>query len=177
MRIAILEDNQEHADLLAEWLGAAGHDCHLYPRGRDLLRDAAEPALAGIDRVTLNVEVHTAYRTVGARLSGEIARRHGDAGLPEGTLTINATGSAGQSFGAFLAPGVALNLVGESNDYVGKGMHGGTIAVSPPPNASWLSAKPAHARRCPASMVADSASGMSSLQSNMILCVSGKACR
>ena len=103
----------------------------------DLLRDAAEPALAGIDRVTLNVEVHTAYRTVGARLSGEIARRHGDAGLPEGTLTINATGSAGQSFGAFLAPGVSLNLVGESNDYVGKGMHGGTISVSPPPNASF----------------------------------------
>ncbi len=103
----------------------------------DLLRTAAEPALAGTAKVTLDVNVHTAYRTVGARLSGEIARRHGDAGLPEGTLTIRATGSAGQSFGAFLAPGVTLELVGESNDYVGKGMHGGTIAISPPPTASF----------------------------------------
>jgi glutamate synthase domain-containing protein 3 len=103
----------------------------------DQLLEAAEPALAGAAPVSLSVEVHTAHRTVGARLSGEIARRHGDVGLPEGTLTLNATGSAGQSFGAFLAPGVTLNLVGESNDYVGKGMHGGTISVSPSPTASF----------------------------------------
>ncbi|NDF39888.1 MAG: glutamate synthase subunit alpha, partial [Proteobacteria bacterium] len=103
----------------------------------DELRDAAEPALAGLHPVTLDVKVRTSHRTVGARLSGEIARRHGDAGLPDGMLSIRATGSAGQSFGAFLTPGVTLTLEGESNDYVGKGMHGGRIVVTPPANAAF----------------------------------------
>ena len=103
----------------------------------DELREAAEPALAGLHPVTLDVKVRTSHRTVGARLSGEIARRHGDAGLPDGMLTIRATGSAGQSFGAFLTPGVTLTLEGESNDYVGKGMHGGRIVVTPPANAAF----------------------------------------
>jgi glutamate synthase (NADPH/NADH) large chain/glutamate synthase (ferredoxin) len=73
-------------------------------------------------------------RTVGTMLSSAIAKRHGLAGLPEGTIAIKFTGSAGQSFGAFLAHGVTLTLEGESNDYLGKGLSGGTIVVYPPKN-------------------------------------------
>jgi len=61
-----------------------------------------------------------------------VARRHGHAGLPEDTITVRFTGTAGQSFGAFLARGVALELVGDGNDYVGKGLSGGRIVVKPP---------------------------------------------
>ncbi len=72
-------------------------------------------------------------RTVGATLAGEIAQRWGDDGLPEGTLRLTFEGAAGQSFGAFCMPGMHLRLVGEANDYVGKGMSGGEIVVVPPP--------------------------------------------
>jgi len=72
-------------------------------------------------------------RTVGATLSGEIAARWGEGGLPEGTLRLEFEGSAGQSFGAFLVPGVHVRLVGDANDYVGKGMSGGEIVIVPPP--------------------------------------------
>jgi glutamate synthase (NADPH/NADH) large chain len=71
-------------------------------------------------------------RAVGARLSGEIATRFGHAGLDDGTLRALLTGTAGQSFGAFLARGVTLDLVGDANDYVGKGLAGGTLIVRPP---------------------------------------------
>jgi glutamate synthase domain-containing protein 3 len=72
---------------------------------------------------------------VGGILSGEIARRHGARGLPEGTIEISFSGSAGQSFGAWLAPGVSFALRGETNDYTGKGLSGGTISVRPPESA------------------------------------------
>ncbi len=72
-------------------------------------------------------------RTVGATLAGEIAARWGDEGLPEGTLRLEFEGAAGQSFGAFLVPGMHFRLVGEANDYVGKGMSGGEIVLVPPP--------------------------------------------
>ena len=71
-------------------------------------------------------------RTVGGILSGEIARRHGAGGLPEGTIEIAFTGSAGQSFAAWLAPGVTFSLRGETNDYAGKGLSGGVVSVRPP---------------------------------------------
>ena len=71
-------------------------------------------------------------RTVGAMLSGEIARRYGHAGLPDGAIHIRLDGAAGQSFGAFLARGVTLELVGDANDYVGKGLSGGRIVVRQP---------------------------------------------
>ena len=74
-------------------------------------------------------------RTVGGILSGEIARRYGAEGLPDGTIEIALTGSAGQSFGAWLARGVTLALRGETNDYTGKGMSGGIIIVRPPEQA------------------------------------------
>ncbi|MGO9387980.1 MAG: hypothetical protein ACLPWD_08035, partial [Methanobacterium sp.] len=64
--------------------------------------------------------------------SGEVARRFGHAGLPEGTINVKFTGTAGQTFGGFLARGVALELTGDANDYVGKGLSGATIVVKPP---------------------------------------------
>ncbi len=78
--------------------------------------------------------VRNVDRTVGAMLSGEVARRHGHAGLPEDTISIRFTGTAGQSFGAFLSRGVSLELMGDSNDYVGKGLSGGRIVVRQPRN-------------------------------------------
>jgi glutamate synthase (ferredoxin) len=76
--------------------------------------------------------VRNIHRSVGSMLSGEIARRYGSAGLPDDTVRIQLTGSAGQSLGAFLAKGVTLTLEGEANDYVGKGLSGGRIVVYPP---------------------------------------------
>ena len=78
-------------------------------------------------------------RTVGARLSGRIARRYGDEGLPFGTINLHFTGTAGQSFGAFLTRGVRLHLTGEANDYVAKGMNGGAIMIRPHPSQPTLS--------------------------------------
>ena len=74
-------------------------------------------------------------RAAGAMLSGEVAKRYGHAGLPEDTIAISLTGTGGQSFGAWLAKGVSLDLVGEANDYVGKGLSGGRIAIRPPENS------------------------------------------
>jgi glutamate synthase domain-containing protein 3 len=85
----------------------------------------------------ISMPIKNVHRTVGAMLSGEIARRFGSGGLPEDTITINFTGSAGQSFGAFLAKGVTLTLEGDANDYVGKGLSGGKIVVYHPKNSSY----------------------------------------
>jgi glutamate synthase (NADPH/NADH) large chain len=82
--------------------------------------------------VKLDLPIRTANRTTGAMLSGEIAKRYGHTGLPEDTIWVSFKGSAGQSFGAFLAHGITLDLVGEANDYVGKGLSGGRIIVRPP---------------------------------------------
>ncbi|MSR21628.1 MAG: glutamate synthase large subunit [Gemmatimonadetes bacterium] len=76
-------------------------------------------------------------RTVGGRISGRASLTHADAGLPEGSIDLTLTGSAGQSFGAWLLDGVHLTLVGEANDYVGKGMHGGQIVIRPPEDAGF----------------------------------------
>ena len=81
------------------------------------------------------VPVRNVNRTVGGILSGEIARRYGARGLPEGTIEISFSGSAGQSFGAWLAPGVTFALRGETNDYTGKGLSGGIVSVRPPESA------------------------------------------
>jgi glutamate synthase (NADPH/NADH) large chain len=80
-----------------------------------------------IERKVINVN-----RTVGAMLSGQVAKRHGHAGLPDNTINITLTGVAGQSFGAFLAHGVTLDLTGDANDYVGKGLSGGRVIVRQP---------------------------------------------
>jgi glutamate synthase domain-containing protein 2/glutamate synthase domain-containing protein 1/glutamate synthase domain-containing protein 3 len=81
------------------------------------------------------IPVRNVNRAVGGILSGEIARRHGNEGLPEGTIELSFQGSAGQSFAAWLAPGVTASLRGETNDYAGKGLSGGVISVRPPDRA------------------------------------------
>ncbi len=88
--------------------------------------------------VSLSLPIRNVHRSVGAMLSGEIARRHGSGGLPEDTIQIQFTGSAGQSFGAFLAPGVTLRLEGEANDYTGKGLSGGRLIVYPPRGSEFV---------------------------------------
>ncbi len=92
----------------------------------------AKPALESGKAVQFELPIRNVNRTVGTMLSGEVAKRYGQAGLPEDTISIKFTGIAGQSFGAFLAHGVSLELVGAGNDYVGKGLSGGRIAVYPP---------------------------------------------
>jgi glutamate synthase domain-containing protein 2/glutamate synthase domain-containing protein 1/glutamate synthase domain-containing protein 3 len=92
----------------------------------------AAAALDGGARVALEDVVTNVDRAVGGRLSHEVARRHGAAGLAEGTIRAHLTGSAGQSFGAWLAAGITLTLEGEANDYVGKGLSGGVLALRPP---------------------------------------------
>jgi glutamate synthase (NADPH) large chain len=85
--------------------------------------------------VEMSFPIRNVNRTVGAMLSGEIARRYGSKGLPEDTIRVHFKGSAGQSFGAFLAHGITLTLEGEANDYVGKGLSGGRVIVYPPQNS------------------------------------------
>jgi glutamate synthase (NADPH) large chain len=85
--------------------------------------------------VRLDLRIANRDRSAGAMLSGEIARRYGHAGLKDGTIHIKLRGTAGQSFGAFLAKGVTLELEGDANDYVGKGLSGGRIIVRPSPDA------------------------------------------
>ena len=96
------------------------------------LIDHAREAIETCENVEMKLPIRNVHRTVGAMLSGEIARRYGSAGLPENTIRFHFTGSAGQSFGAFLAKGVTLTLEGDANDYVGKGLSGGRIVVFPP---------------------------------------------
>jgi len=97
----------------------------------ELLSDAdIQAAIQNQTHATKTMKVVNTDRTVGARLSGAIAKRYGNTGFG-GHITLNFNGSAGQSFGAFNLPGMTLNLEGEANDYVGKGMHGGDIAIKP----------------------------------------------
>ncbi|MFN5028529.1 MAG: glutamate synthase-related protein [Burkholderiales bacterium] len=91
----------------------------------------AKPALEKQEKVVINTTVRNLNRTVGAMLSGDVARRFGHDGLTDDTITVKLTGTAGQSFGAFLANGVTLDLTGQANDYVGKGLSGGKIVVRP----------------------------------------------
>jgi glutamate synthase (NADPH/NADH) large chain len=92
----------------------------------------AQPALDNGEAVRIELPVRNTNRSVGAMLSGEIAKRYGHAGLPEDTISITLRGTAGQSFGAFVAHGVSIELIGEGNDYVGKGLSGGRLVVYPP---------------------------------------------
>jgi len=91
----------------------------------------SQAALEHRTPVQFSTSVRNVHRTLGAMLSGEVARRYGNVGLPEGTIDILAKGTAGQSFGAFLAHGIRLHLQGEANDYVGKGLSGGQIMIRP----------------------------------------------
>jgi len=106
-----------------------GQDHHLDKALDQVLIKEASTALTAQTPVRLEHTVTNINRTVGAMLSGEVARRYGHAGLPEDTIAVHLTGTAGQSFGAFLARGVSLTLDGDANDYVGKGLSGGRVVV------------------------------------------------
>jgi glutamate synthase domain-containing protein 2/glutamate synthase domain-containing protein 1/glutamate synthase domain-containing protein 3 len=101
--------------------------------------EKARPAIEERKRTVIEFAVHNTNRTVGTILSSHIVRKYGPAGLPDNTLEVILRGSAGQSFGAFLAPGVTLRLIGESNDYLGKGLSGGRIVVRTPDKSPFLS--------------------------------------
>jgi glutamate synthase (NADPH/NADH) large chain len=100
------------------------------------LIDCAKPALEAGRPVKLELPIASSDRSTGAMLSGRVAKAYGHAGLPEDTIWIALKGTAGQSFGAWLAKGVTLDLAGEANDYVGKGLSGGKIIVRPPERSS-----------------------------------------
>jgi len=102
-------------------------DAQLLPRCRDAIETGR--------RVRLSTRVRNVHRCIGAMLSGEVARRHGSEGLPDGTIHIDLEGSAGQSLGAWLASGISLSLSGEANDYAGKGLSGGRLVIKPHPNS------------------------------------------
>ncbi|MEK0185710.1 glutamate synthase-related protein, partial [Microcoleus anatoxicus] len=103
----------------------------------DLLADAEiQSAIANQTSVSKSVKLVNTDRTVGARISGAIAKQYGNTGFT-GQITLNFTGTAGQSFGAFNLPGMTLVLDGQANDYVGKGMHGGEIVIKPPMDATY----------------------------------------
>ena len=96
----------------------------------DARRDGGAPA--AMRPVTIDMAVRNVNRTVGTMLGAEVTRRYGGAGLPDGTIVVTLSGSAGQSLGAFLPRGVTIRLLGDANDYVGKGLSGGRLIVRPP---------------------------------------------
>ncbi|MDQ1362231.1 MAG: glutamate synthase large chain, partial [Pseudomonadota bacterium] len=98
----------------------------------------AKPALDNGSKVNINLPVINTNRVVGTMLSHEIAKKFGSKMLPDDTIHIKLTGSAGQSLGAFLARGVSIEVEGDANDYVGKGLSGGRVVVYPPKNSSFI---------------------------------------
>jgi glutamate synthase (NADPH/NADH) large chain len=102
------------------------------------LLDAAKPALDNGETVNAEFRIINTDRTTGTVLSNEISKRYAGEGLPKGTINFKFTGSAGQSFGCFLAPGVDMELEGDANDYFGKGLSGGSLCVYPDKNAPFI---------------------------------------
>src|SRR5262249_7148439 len=101
------------------------------------LVDSSQAAIEEGGRVELDLPIRNVNRCVGGLLSSRIAARHGADGLAEDAIQVSFTGSAGQSFGGWLAPGVSFTLTGDANDYCGKGLSGGTLAVRPSPDATF----------------------------------------
>ncbi|MGM0933436.1 MAG: glutamate synthase large subunit [Bacteroidota bacterium] len=99
----------------------------------------AHPSIYRKEKMSLDFEISNINRTTGAILSNEISKIHGEKGLPENTLNLNFSGSAGQSFGAFTTKGVSLHVIGNTNDYFGKGLSGATLSVKKPKAASFKS--------------------------------------
>ncbi|MBK1733968.1 glutamate synthase large subunit [Halorhodospira abdelmalekii] len=120
--------------------GVATYNCETQDHGLDQALDhqliaQAEPALERGEAVRIETPVFNYHRTVGTMLSGRVAERYGHAGLPDDTIYIRAHGTGGQSFGAWLARGVTIELAGDANDYVGKGLSGGRLIIYPPAHA------------------------------------------
>ncbi|RLP98828.1 glutamate synthase large subunit [Geobacillus stearothermophilus] len=101
---------------------------------------AVQPALERQEPVELHLAIRNVHRTVGAMTGSEISKRYGEEGLPDDTIRLHFTGSAGQSFAAFVPKGMTLELVGDANDYVGKGLSGGKVIVRPPHEAPFAAA-------------------------------------
>jgi glutamate synthase domain-containing protein 2/glutamate synthase domain-containing protein 1/glutamate synthase domain-containing protein 3 len=121
----------------------ATHHCQTQDHGLEKALDnqlitLSKKALERQEPVRISVPIGNANRTVGAMLSGEVARRYGEEGLPEDTIQCSFTGSAGQSFAAFLAKGMSFTLEGDSNDYFGKGISGGRLVVAPPKGSTFV---------------------------------------
>ena len=104
----------------------------------DIILQDAEEAIRDAKPVKLAYKVDNTNRSLATKVSGEVAYQYGNVGLPEGTIELDLTGTAGQSFGAFLAPGIRLLLTGEGNDYVGKSMSGGEIVIRPLPDHRFI---------------------------------------
>ena len=102
-----------------------------------ILQEARDVILGESSRLVARYKVTNVNRDIGTQISGQIAYQHGNEGLPAGTIDLTFTGSAGQSFGAFLVNGLRLTLIGEGNDYVGKGINGGEIIVRPKPSETF----------------------------------------
>ena len=105
-----------------------------------LIADAAAVLESGAGSVDIALPVRNTARAIGTMLGYEVTRRHGVNGLPDGSINVHLTGSAGQSFGAFVPAGITLTLVGDSNDYVGKGLSGGRIIVRPSDDSPFIAA-------------------------------------
>jgi glutamate synthase (ferredoxin) len=103
----------------------------------DVLLELCEPALARGQRVTASLPIRNVNRVAGTILGSELTRRYGEAGLPDDTIHLKFTGSAGQSFGAFVPKGITLELEGDANDYFGKGLSGGKMIVYPPEGSTF----------------------------------------
>jgi glutamate synthase domain-containing protein 2/glutamate synthase domain-containing protein 1/glutamate synthase domain-containing protein 3 len=99
----------------------------------------AAPALQRCEPVEIRLPIRNLHRTVGTMLGAEVTRRHGGDGLPEDTIRVQFTGSAGQSFGAFVPRGITLTIEGDANDFWGKGLSGGKLVVYPPPESTFAS--------------------------------------
>jgi glutamate synthase (ferredoxin) len=101
------------------------------------LIERAKPTLESGKKTEISMAIRNVHRTVGGQLAGEISRRFGPKGLPHGTLRVKFEGTAGQSFGAWMVDGMEFTLAGDANDYVGKGMAGGVLAIHPPKGATF----------------------------------------
>jgi glutamate synthase (NADPH/NADH) large chain len=129
------KEAQEHATHCVQ---SQIHKIHDVP---DLtLIEKASPALAMYGRMPVQIElpINNTMRATGTMLSYEVSGRFGEEGLPDDTISCTFRGSAGQSFGAFLAPGITFRLEGDANDYLGKGLSGGRIIVTPPPESTFV---------------------------------------
>ncbi|MFC1538675.1 glutamate synthase large subunit [Candidatus Latescibacterota bacterium] len=103
----------------------------------EAILQACQPSLENKKRINVSFPIRNIDRSIGTQLSGEITKRFGEKGLSDNTISIYLKGTAGQSFGAFLAPGITMNLEGSTNDYLGKGMSGGKIIIFPPKNSKF----------------------------------------
>ncbi|MCU7850617.1 MAG: glutamate synthase large subunit [Candidatus Thiodiazotropha sp. (ex Monitilora ramsayi)] len=113
------------------------YNCEVQDHGLDkaldkVLIERAQPAIEKGEPIKIDIDIHNYNRTFGTMLSGRVAEKYGHAGLPDDTIYIKVNGTAGQSFGAWVAKGITLELSGEGNDYVGKGLSGGRLVIYPP---------------------------------------------